>query len=483
MKRGLAALLIVLVTAAAYIMVYTKPWVIKVFVVCPDDASDILNRLKTGFEEGNWFTGVEFKTYASGESVREVLGRGVDVAVLDDTYIAEELRRYGYLDWFVEFASRNGRTYSMAVVRGSTHPREALEFVGFILRRPDIYAGLCTVITPRGFGTIPEELQPYIIKYKVVTDMVNRSVVIPENVKRVVSLVPVVTISIIMLGGGDLLVGVDRISPTSEFLQIVYPRIKEVPVAGFLSEFDEEFILSLSPDVVLIRDALDVKRFEKIEIPAVVLPMADFTYEGFYDSIRLLGNVIGRVDEAEELISYCKGIVENMLKVTFEIPRGERPRVYIAMDDGLTTHVSRISKEIIWVAGGLCVAENITAPAGPPRVKVSMETIIEWNPDVIIAWNPKVEKSILADPRWSTINAVKNGRIYVLPRGVREWVIPEAESILGAKWLASKLYPDTFSLSRDEIREFYSRFLNYTVSEEEIDKILSGTYVTTIPGA
>jgi len=151
------------------------------------------------------------------------------------------------------------------------------------------------------------------------------------------------------------------------------------------------------------------------------------------------------------------------------------------MGDGLTTHVTLVSKDTIRVAGGICVAENLTAPVGAPRVQVSMETILEWNPDVIIAWDPKVKQRILSDPRWSAVNAVKNGRVYVLPRGVREWIIPEPEAVLGAKWLAAKLYPDLISpLSRDDIREFYKRFLNYTVSEEEIDKILSGTYVTTI---
>ncbi|MEM2848998.1 MAG: hypothetical protein QXI36_01835, partial [Candidatus Bathyarchaeia archaeon] len=229
MKRELVvAFLIVLIAAAAYLVVYTKPWITRVSVLYPDNASDILNELKASFEDGNWFTGVELKTYASSELVREVLGsERVDVIILDDINVADDLRREGYLDWFIEFANRSRNIYCIAVVNGATHPRQALEFARFVLENSGIYAGLCTVVTPaRGFGSVPEELQQHIAKYKVILDGVNRSVIIPENVKKIASLVPVITISMIMMGGGDLLVGVDRISPTSEFLQIVYPQIK-----------------------------------------------------------------------------------------------------------------------------------------------------------------------------------------------------------------------------------------------------------------
>jgi len=481
-RKFIVIFLIVLIAAVAYFMVYTKPWITKISVLYPEDASDIFNELKARFEDGNWFTGVNLKAYTDSENVDEVLGlERVDVVVLNRVDVAEGLRRDGYVDWFIEFANRSRSVYCIAVVKGSTHQSQALEFIRFVLENSKIYADLCTVVTPvRGFGDVPEELQQFVAKYKVIADWANRSVVIPENIKRIVSLVPVITVSIIMEGAGDLLVGVDRISPTSEFLQIVYPRIKNIPVAGFLTEFDEEYILSLNPDVVLVKDSIVVDRFEKIGIPVIVIDMGDLNYEQLYSALRLIGGVVNRKDATEELVSYCESVVESLLNVTSKIPKSERPKVYIAMGDGLTTHVTRVSKDTIWVAGGICVAENLTAPAGAPRVQVSMETILEWNPDVIIAWDPKVKQRILSDPRWSVINAVKNGRVYVLPRGIREWIIPEPEAVLGAKWLAAELYPDVFTFSRDDVREFYSRFLNYTVSEEQIDKILSGTYVTTV---
>lgn len=482
-RKFVAPFLIALVIAVAYFLVYTKPWITKISVLYPEDATDIVNGLRAKFEEGNWFTGIELKTYASSEAIHEVLGsERVDVVFVDGISIAESLYEDGYIDWFIEFGNRSRSVYCIATVKGSVHSTQALEFVRFVLENPGVYAGLCTVVTPaKGFGNVPEEFQQYVAKYKIIVDWINRSIVIPENVGRIVSLVPVITISMIMMNGGDLLVGVDRISPTSEFLQIVYPRIKDIPVAGFLTEFDEEYILSLNPDVVLVKDPIVVERFEKIGIPVIVINMGDLNYNQLYDALRLIGDIINRKDEAEELVSYCESVIEDLLNVTAKIPREEKPKVYIAMGDGLTTHITLVSKDTIRVAGGICVAENLTAPVGAPRVQVSMETILEWNPDVIIAWDPKVKQRILSDPRWSAVNAVKNGRVYVLPRGVREWIIPEPEAVLGAKWLAAKLYPDLISpLSRDDIREFYKRFLNYTVSEEEIDKILSGTYVTTI---
>jgi len=477
--------LIALIVVAGFVA-YFKPWVTRIVTLYPEDASDIFNELKTRFESGNWLTEISPEAYNDEENLYEKLsGGGIDLIIINNIDTAEKLRKSGYINWFVEFANRSGSLYCIAAIYDSVHSNQALGFVRFVLENSDIYSKLCTVIKPaRGFGNIPEELQPYAGKYRVVIDWLNRSVVLPEKINRIVSLIPVVTITAVMVGGGDLLVGVDKISPTSEFLQMVYPRIKEAPIAGLITEFDEEFILSLNPDVVFVNVGLVAERLERIGIPAVVISMGDLEHKELLSAIRLIGEVIGEEEKAEELVSYCKEMLNSILNVTSNIPRSERPKVYVALgSDGLSTHVSLIAKDTIWAAGGICVAENLSRPGGgPPLAQVSMESILSWNPDVIIAWTPKIKQIILSDPAWSVISAVKNDRVYVLPRGVREWIIPEPEAILGAKWLAAKLYPNEVSFSRDEIREFYSKFLNYTVSEEEINNILGGKYVTTVPG-
>ena len=482
--RTLAITLIVLLLTAG-LLAYFRPWAARISVLYPRELSDAFEKIKAEFEGGNWLVSVELKPYGDVKSLETLLAGGADIIVADRFEVMRDLYEGGRIGWAVKFANRSITCYYASVVESSVHPQQSLSFIRFILENPDVWRGLnlTPIIPAEGFWKTPVELRHHLAKFKVIIDWFNRTVFVPEKVSRVVSLVPVITISIIEMKSADLLVGVDRITPTSEFLRIIYPKIKEIPVVGLLSEFDEETIVGLRPDVILAGHITVAERFEDLGIPVVVIPTGDLRYSQVLEAIRLIGEVIGREEEAEELISYCKGIMEELLNVTSGLSRNERPKVYIAMGDGLKTHVSTLSKDAIWLAGGLDAAENISRPSGgPPIAAVSMESVLKWNPDIIIAWSPKVKSIILSDPRWKAIRAVKDGRVYVLPRGVREWIIPEAEAFLGAKWLAAKLYPDRFSFSKSDIKEFYVKFLDYEPSDEQIDRILSGKYVTKIPG-
>ena len=482
--RTLAITLIVLLITAG-LLAYFRPWATRISVLYPRDLSDVFEKIKAEFEGGNWLVCIELKSYGDVKALETLLSGGADIIIADRFEVMRDLYEGGCISWAVKFANRSKTYYYASVVESSVHPQQSLSLIRFILENQDVWRdlNLAPLIPAEGFWKTPAELKHHLAKFKVIIDWFNRTVFIPEKVSRVVSLVPVITISIIEMKSADLLVGVDRITPTSEFLRIIYPKIKKIPVVGFLAEFDEETIISLRPDVIFARDKIVAERFEELGIPVVVIPMGTRSYPHVLKAIRLIGDVIGRESAAEELISYCKGIMEELLNVTSGLSRNERPKVYIAMGDGLKTHVSALSKDAIWLAGGIAAAEIIGRPSGgPPIAAVSMESVLKWNPDVIIAWSPKVKSIILSDPRWMAVRAVRDGRVYILPRGVREWIIPEAEAFLGAKWLAAKLYPDKISLSKSDIKEFYVKFLGYEPSDEQIDKILSGRYVTKIPG-
>jgi iron complex transport system substrate-binding protein len=57
-------------------------------------------------------------------------------------------------------------------------------------------------------------------------------------------------------------------------------------------------------------------------------------------------------------------------------------------------------------------AINIAAAAGTGGLsKVSLEQVLAWNPDVILALDPMFYTSVSADPLWSSVKAVREGRI------------------------------------------------------------------------
>ena len=62
---------------------------------------------------------------------------------------------------------------------------------------------------------------------------------------------------------------------------------------------------------------------------------------------------------------------------------------------------------------------------------------------------------------WQTIDAVKNGRIYLMPEYAKAWGYPMPEAMaLGELWMAKTLYPDRFADIDMEARadSYYRRF-------------------------
>ena len=107
----------------------------------------------------------------------------------------------------------------------------------------------------------------------------------------------------------------------------------------------------------------------------------------------------------------------------------------------------------------------------------SMEQILLWDPDVIIVNEEGVDRYILTNKKWSSLKAVKTGKVYKIPNGISRWGHPGGlETPLAILWTVKTLYPDVFTnLSlEDTIRDFYARFFNYTISAEMTKKILSG---------
>ena len=48
---------------------------------------------------------------------------------------------------------------------------------------------------------------------------------------------------------------------------------------------------------------------------------------------------------------------------------------------------------------------------------VSMEQVVNWNPDIILMGRVATTDPVLKDSKWSAIKAVKNGKVYVNPGG------------------------------------------------------------------
>ena len=281
-------------------------------------------------------------------------------------------------------------------------------------------------------------------------DKEDRAVTIYKPVERVVSIMPANTRIIVALGAANKLVGIDQASTTDFSFQKAYPEGEELPVVGMVREPNIELLLSLKPDVIFTWGGYGISDNvqEKTGIP--VVGVHSYTkIEEMANNFRIIGNILGKEKEAEELISYANEELNKVREATSDIPDNEKPKVYLAF----WSKWNGESRTPIWyepvaIAGGINVAKDC-----PPTVKgystmVSIEQIVAWNPDIFLihhgssrASTPTVE-DVLSDPRLQSINAVKNRKVYYTLGMWYGWEYPRV--LTETLYMAKYMHPDKF---------------------------------------
>lgn len=82
---------------------------------------------------------------------------------------------------------------------------------------------------------------------------------------------------------------------------------------------------------------------------------------------------------------------------------------------------------------------------------------------------------IYQDAKWQHIDAVKNKRVYFLPKGPFSWFDrpPSFMRILGLKWLLSILHPQLYEIDiHKEAKTFYKLFLDLELTDAMLDDIM-----------
>jgi len=309
---------------------------------------------------------------------------------------------------------------------------------------------------------------------RTIVDMMGITVEIPDKIERIVTIYPIATDIVYTVYGQDKLVGIDSFSPKDKMFQRVDSNIKNIVPVGMPWEVNIESILALNPDVVLGGFGDVRKQIENVGIPVIGINVEnpDLLKKG----ILLIGKIVGRENEANKLVSYYDEKMEIITKRTSGIPRNEKIKVLIPNKSSRLSYTGSGSYQhyLIVGAGGVNVAENINIPGRWPQV--SIEQILAWNPEVVVVppYCKDSAKDILTDPQWQGVNAVKNSRVYTMPKGVASWDCPGPDSFLGVIWLAKMLYPDKFKdidLTK-ETKEFYFEFYGLNFTEEEVARIL-----------
>ncbi|WP_097727040.1 ABC transporter substrate-binding protein [Escherichia coli] len=315
------------------------------------------------------------------------------------------------------------------------------------------------------------------------TDQIGREVKVPDKVDRIVVLQHQTLNLLVQMNATDKIVGV--MSNWKQQLGSNYarlaPELSNKASLGDLTHVDAEKLVALHPQVVFVTNYAPQEMIDKISslgIPAVAISlrhddegernklnpvMADEEQayvKGLYEGIMLIGNIINKPEEAKALIKATENgcrMVSNRLQL---LPEEQRVRAYMANPE-LTTYGSGKYTGLMMKHAG---AVNVAASTIKGFKQVSIEQVIEWNPQVIFVQNryPAVVNEIQSSPQWQVIDAVKNHCVYLMPEYAKAWGYPMPEAMgIGELWMAKKLYPEKFNdvdmhkIVNDWYRTFY----------------------------
>lgn len=310
---------------------------------------------------------------------------------------------------------------------------------------------------------------------RVITDMANRKDTVPANITRI-SVVHPIPCQMVWRLAPQKLASVDKqFDERLEFFpDREQSRLKALPVTGeFHSGLSAEQIFAAAPQVVvsLTKDTNLETEQKSFRVPVVAV--SKDTLHDIADSWRLIGKLVGNEKGGNELGDYWDKTVRMVTDQTDKIPKSDRLKVYYAQSPVMNTVGPKtIMASIIHLAGGISLMEAEPPPVSNDTnesIPVSMEKILQWNPDVILTKDAKGRSEILSSGAWKETSAVKSGRVYA---SLKYEMLDRTQSLMGLLWTAQTLYPGKMNYNlRQEVKKFYSKvYLDNSVTDREIGR-------------
>ena len=278
----------------------------------------------------------------------------------------------------------------------------------------------------------------------------------------------------IMLTGAEGLVATHCAEKDYPWMYKVCPNMSGA-TATFGKDFNFEDLVALEPQVIF--DSTDNLRDKATEAGIPLVNCMFKTFDEMKKSIELTATVYGgdAPDIAKKYNAELDQVLADVKAKTDKLADSERVSVLHgnAVHDLTIDGTNTIIDDWIKAAGGKNAVDESTQ--GNAQAKFSLEQIVAWNPDVIITGKADDVDAILNDESWSTINAVKNKKVYVNPKGVFGWDRYGVEELLQIQWAAATLHPELFSDLKieDKVKDFYKTYLNYNLTDDEVKLILA----------
>ena len=308
---------------------------------------------------------------------------------------------------------------------------------------------------------------------RIVVDALGREVEIPYTVETIIPMGNAGRLcSYLQLQ--DKFVAVSK-TELSETLYMAYgwafrDQWLDLPVAqsGGYGVFHPEVILEVNPDVIVCTYEADIVASieEQTGLPVISVAQGTLYAEDYEQSLRILGDVCGVSERAEEVIAFVNACLADLDSRTASYADADKPLVLgsaATFRGGHGIQGVYVDHPVFSAIHANDVAVGLDKQYFDTGVEVDKEKILEWNPEVLFldAGNLHlVETEHAEDPEYfQQINAVKNGKVYQWPDSTSSCANLEI-SLVNSYYAGIVLYPEAFAdldfeAKAEEIFQFF----------------------------
>jgi iron complex transport system substrate-binding protein len=244
------------------------------------------------------------------------------------------------------------------------------------------------------------------------TDDLGETVVIEGTPQRIISLAPSNTEILYALGLED------RVVAVTDYCDYP-PETVDKPTVGGFSTVNIEKVIAMNPDLILAAPANTEEIIDRLRsLGLTVVTLDPQAIEDVLHEIELLGRVTGNEAEASALVGELRARIDAVAAGTGNLT--ERPSVahVIWYDPLWVSGRDTFQDEVITLAGGINAFGSLEGWS-----IVSLEEFITTDPDYILVSSGSgmgqegydaVYNYIVNEPRLQNLDAVREGRVYVI---------------------------------------------------------------------
>jgi iron complex transport system substrate-binding protein len=266
-----------------------------------------------------------------------------------------------------------------------------------------------------------------------ITDDAGRVVRLDAPARRVISLIPSATETLIALGATDRIVGRTRYDVALE--------VAPLPSVGGTTDPSIEAIVGLHPDLVIAWDA-DKRQAAREKLDALGVRVFTVRTQDTADVFRGIANLARLTGRGSAGLALAASIRGELDDVRRSVSGRTSPSVlYVVFNDPpMTAGPKTFIGELIGLAGG----RSIFADTQQLWPNVSMEEIVRRQPDLLVVpvgeFKTNTVDHLRAQTGWRNLRAVRDGHVATVPADLLSR--PSANIGRAARALRAAFYPE-----------------------------------------